>query len=70
MSNTNNGPKDVYSRIGRIKDDLGNLIKELEAKHPMDRDIVTRHFSDLEEVHDHLEEIVNYDPTDEEIKAS
>lgn len=61
--------EDIYSRIGRIKDDLGNLIKELEPMHPMDRDIVTHHFSDLEEVHDQLEEILG-DPTDEEIAAS
>ena len=60
----------IYSRIGRIKNDLGNLIKELEPMHPMDRDLVTHHFSDLEEVHDQLEEIVGYEPTDEEIKAS
>ena len=61
--------ENIYSRIGRIKDDLGNLIKELEPMHPMDRDIVTHHFSDLEEVHDQLEEILG-DPTDEEIAAS
>ena len=61
--------EDIYSRIGRIKDDLGNLIKELEPMHPMDRDIVTHHFSDLEQVHDQLEEILG-DPTDEEIAAS
>ena len=61
--------EDIYSRIGRIKNDLGNLIKEQEAMHPMDRDLVTHHFSDLEEVHDQLEEILG-DPTDEEIAAS
>ena len=62
--------EDIYSRIGRIKDDLGNLIKEQEAMHPMDMDLITFHLSDLEEVHDQLVEIVSYEPTDEEMKAS
>ena len=61
--------KTIIEQLEAITETIEDLIeKETTTWYP-DRELTTRSLSDLEEVYDLLEQIVNFEPTDEEIKA-
>ena len=62
--------KTIIEQLKVITETIEDLIeKETTTWYP-DRELPTRSLTDLEEVYDLLEQIVNYEPTDEEIKGS
>ena len=62
--------KTIIEQLKAITETIEDLIeKETTTWYP-DRELPTRSLTDLEEVYDLLEQIVNYEPTDEEIKGS
>ena len=62
--------KTIIEQLEAITETIEDLIeKETTTWYP-DRELPTRSLSDLEEVYDLLEQIVNFEPTDEEIKGS
>ena len=61
--------KTIIEQLEAITETIQDLIeKETTTWYP-DRELPTRSLSDLEEVYDLLEQIVNFEPTDEEIKG-
>ena len=61
--------KTIIEQLKAITETIEDLIeKETTTWYP-DRELPTRSLTDLEEVHDLLEQIVNFEPTDEEIKG-
>ena len=62
--------KTIIEQLKAITETIEDLIeKETTTWYP-DRELPTRSLTDLEEVYDLLEQIVNFEPTDEEIKGS
>ena len=62
--------KTIIEQLEAITETIEDLIeKETTTWYP-DRELPTRSLTDLEEVYDLLEQIVNFEPTDEEIKGS
>ena len=62
--------KTIIEQLEAITKTIEDLIeKETTTWYP-DRELPTRSLTDLEEVYDLLEQIVNFEPTDEEIKGS
>jgi len=62
--------KTIIEQLEAITETIEDLIeKETTTWYP-NRELPTRSLSDLEEVYDLLEQIVNFEPTDEEIKGS
>ena len=62
--------KTIIEQLKVITETIEDLIeKETTTWYP-DRELPTRSLTDLEEVYDLLEQIVNFEPTDEEIKGS
>ena len=62
--------KTIIEQLETITETIEDLIeKETTTWYP-DRELPTRSLTDLEEVYDLLEQIVNFEPTDEEIKGS
>ena len=62
--------KTIIEQLKTITETIEDLIeKETTTWYP-DRELPTRSLTDLEEVYDLLEQIVNFEPTDEEIKGS
>ena len=60
--------KTIIEQLEAITETIEDLIeKETTTWYP-DRELPTRSLTDLEEVYDLLEQIVNFEPTDEEIK--
>ena len=60
----------IIEQLEAITKTIEDLIeKETTTWYP-DRELPTSSLSDLEEVYELLEQIVNYEPTDEEIKGS
>ena len=61
--------KTIIEQLEAITETIEDLIeKETTTWYP-DRELPTRSLTDLEEVYDLLEQIVNFEPTDEEIKG-
>ena len=61
--------KTIIEQLEAITKTIEDLIeKETTTWYP-DRELPTRSLTDLEEVYDLLEQIVNFEPTDEEIKG-
>jgi len=61
--------KTIIEQLEAIIETIEDLIeKETTTWYP-DRELPTRSLTDLEEVYDLLEQIVNFEPTDEEIKG-
>lgn len=61
--------KTIIEQLKTITETIEDLIeKETTTWYP-DRELPTRSLTDLEEVYDLLEQIVNFEPTDEEIKG-
>jgi len=61
--------KTIIEQLKAITETIEDLIeKETTTWYP-DRELPTRSLTDLEEVYDLLEQIVNFEPTDEEIKG-
>ena len=61
--------KTIIEQLEAITETIEDLIeKETTTWYP-NRELPTRSLSDLEEVYDLLEQIVNFEPTDEEIKG-
>ena len=62
--------KTIIEQLKAITETIEDLIeKETTTWYP-DRELPTRSLTDLEEVYDLLEQIINFEPTDEEIKGS
>ena len=62
--------KTIIEQLEAITKTIEDLIeKETTTWYP-DRELPTRSLTDLEEVHDLLEQIVNYEPTDQEMMSS
>ena len=62
--------KTIIEQLEAITKTIEDLIeKETTTWYP-DRELPTSSSSNLEEVYELLEQIVNYEPTDEEIKGS
>ena len=62
--------KTIIEQLEAITETIEDLIeKETTTWYP-NRELPTRSLTDLEEVYDLLEQIVNFEPTDEEIKGS
>ena len=61
--------KTIIEQLKAITETIEDLIeKETTTWYP-DRELPTRSLTDLEEVYDLLEQIINFEPTDEEIKG-
>jgi len=61
--------KTIIEQLEAITETIEDLIeKETTTWYP-DRELPTRSLTDLEEVYDLLEQIINFEPTDEEIKG-
>ena len=62
--------KTIIEQLEAITETIEGLIKKETTTYYPDRELPTRSLTDLEEVHDLLEQIVNYEPTDQEMMSS
>ena len=62
--------KTIIEQLEAITETIEELIEKETTTWYSDRELPTRSLSDLEEAYELLEQIVNFEPTDEEIKGS
>ena len=60
----------IYSKLESIYDSINDLIEEEEGTWYPDRKLPPNQLTDLEEVRDLLGQIINDDPTDQQMMAS
>jgi len=61
--------KTIIEQLEAITETIEELIEKETTTWYSDRELPTRSLSDLEEAYELLEQIVNFEPTDEEIKG-
>jgi len=60
--------KTIINQLKTICETIEDLIEKETTTWYSDRELPTRSLSDLEEAYELLEQVVNFEPTDEEIK--
>ena len=60
----------IYSKLESIYDSINDLIEEEEGTWYPDRKLPPNQLTDLEEVRDLLGQIINDEPTDQQMMAS
>ena len=67
---TNISTKTIISQLEEITQILDDLIEKETTTYYPDRELPASSLTNLEEAYDLLEKIVNYEPTDQEMKSS